>query len=213
MRSPAAALGLVVLAGAARTRAEPFHYVDRDGREHVVTADRPAVQRVDPGTLSAGGVATASPGAPSAETTEEAFPFAPLVDEAARLYLLPPELVRAVIRVESGYQPHAVSSAGALGLMQLMPATAAELGVVDPFDPRQNVLGGARLLRILVNAFDGDVTLAIAAYHAGAGCVRRAGGVPPIVKTRQYVRMVLATFHRLRDESLARARAPLASRR
>jgi soluble lytic murein transglycosylase-like protein len=119
------------------------------------------------------------------------------VEEAARRYGLDPALVDAVVRAESGYDPSATSPAGAMGLMQLMPATARALGVADPYDPVQNVHGGVRYLRGLVDRF-GDVTLALAAYNAGPGAVARHGGVPPYPETRAYVERVLRAWQRAR---------------
>jgi len=115
--------------------------------------------------------------------------------EASLLYHLPEALLRAVTKVESDFHPRVVSSAGAIGLMQLMPATAASMGVQDPFDPRQNILGGARFLRILANRFNGDLVLTIAAYNAGDGAVLRHNGVPPYAETRRYVRRVLRHYY------------------
>ena len=112
--------------------------------------------------------------------------------EAAARYRLPPRLLHAVIAVESAGDPRAVSPKGALGLMQLMPDTAAALGVSDPFEARENVLGGAAYLRELLDAFQGDLRLALAAYNAGPGAVRRHGGVPPFPETREYLRRVRA---------------------
>lgn len=114
---------------------------------------------------------------------------------AARRYQLPESLVRAVIHTESNYSPHAVSRVGAMGLMQLMPATAKGLGVTDAFDPQQNVYGGCKYLRMLANRFDGDMVLVLAGYHAGAGNVRKYGGVPPFTTTRGYVRVVLRRYY------------------
>lgn len=116
--------------------------------------------------------------------------------EAAALYRLPVALIRAIIKVESDYDPKVVSSVGAKGLMQLMPSVEGDMRVAAVFEPRDNILGGSRLLRILANRFDGDLVLTIAAYHAGAGAVARYGDqVPPYVKTRQYVRMVLDRYY------------------
>jgi len=113
------------------------------------------------------------------------------VREAAAKYALPPALIKAVIRAESNFKIDAVSSAGAQGLMQLMPATAEELGVKNPFDIRQNIEGGSRYLRKMLDRFGGNVPKALAAYNAGPGTVKKYNGRVPYPETRQYVRRVL----------------------
>jgi soluble lytic murein transglycosylase-like protein len=121
--------------------------------------------------------------------------IARLVEESARRHGIDPALVLAVVAVESGFRPEAVSPKGAQGLMQLMPRTAASLGVQDPFDPEQNVDAGVRHLEALVRLYDGNLTRALAAYNAGQGAVARHGGVPPYRETRAYVRRVLAAYN------------------
>ncbi len=116
--------------------------------------------------------------------------FAAHVEEAAALYQLPVALIRAVMKVESNFDPRAVSHANAHGLMQLMPQTAERMMVTDIFDPRQNILGGARYLRVLANTFNGDLSLTLAAYNAGEGAVARYGGIPPYEETEHYVATV-----------------------
>jgi len=113
-----------------------------------------------------------------------------LVDQTSRQYQVDPDLVRAIIQVESDYNPQAVSSKGAMGLMQLIPSTAVRFGVQNPFNARQNINGGVNYLRYLLNLFDGDVTLSVAAYNAGEHSVLRQGGVPRISETEKYVRKV-----------------------
>jgi len=114
-----------------------------------------------------------------------------LIQEAARCFELPPALIRAVIRTESAFNASAVSSAGALGLMQLMPELAVEMGVTDPFDPRENIMAGSRYLSALIRDYDGDVEVALAAYNAGPGAVEVYGGIPPFGETQRYVRKVI----------------------
>lgn len=115
-----------------------------------------------------------------------------IVAEAARLYHLDPHMIRAVMQAESGFNPMAVSPVGAVGLMQLMPAVAAELGVTDPLDPRQNIMAGSRYLRQLLDAHRGNVRLALASYNAGPGNVAKYGAIPPFRETRNYVKKVTA---------------------
>lgn len=114
--------------------------------------------------------------------------------DAARTYGVSPDLVKAVIRVESEFDRYARSSKGAQGLMQLMPFTAQRFGVADAFDPRQNVFGGTQYLRLLLDLFGGDLTKALAAYNAGEGAVLRYKGVPPFKETQAYVVKVRAAL-------------------
>jgi soluble lytic murein transglycosylase-like protein len=115
---------------------------------------------------------------------------------AAQRHGLDPNLVLAVVGVESGFRPDAVSHKGAQGLMQLMPATARELGVIDALDPAQNLDGGTRYLRMLVAQYGGDLGRALAAYNAGPGAVKRHGGVPPYRETHHYIKQVLKRYQR-----------------
>jgi soluble lytic murein transglycosylase-like protein len=117
-----------------------------------------------------------------------------LASDAARRHGLDPALVQAVVSVESGFRPDAVSPKGAQGLMQLMPTTAASLGVKNPMDPSANLDGGSRYLQSLVTQYGGDLKRALAAYNAGPGAVSRYGGVPPYRETRQYVDKVLRRY-------------------
>lgn len=130
------------------------------------------------------------PAAASAASGESAY--AGIIAEAAREHGLDPRLLTEVIRAESGFNPRAVSPAGAKGLMQLMDATARSLGVQDPFDPVQNIRAGARYLAQMLTRYGGDVRRALAAYNAGPGAVDRYNGVPPYRETQQYVGKIIA---------------------
>jgi hypothetical protein len=116
--------------------------------------------------------------------------YADLVKDAANRYRIPQPLIYAVIQVESNFDPNAVSKAGAQGLMQLMPGTAAEMGITDAFDPAQNVMGGSQYLSKLLAMFKGDRKLALAAYNAGPGNVKKYGDVPPFKETQRYIRKI-----------------------
>jgi soluble lytic murein transglycosylase-like protein len=121
------------------------------------------------------------------------------IRKAAILYQIPEELIRAVIMVESNYDPRAVSPTGAQGLMQLMPQTAERMQVRDAFDPRENIFGGTRYLRVLANMFNGDLALTIAGYNAGEAAVVRYAGVPPFAETQSYVTQVETYYARYRS--------------
>ncbi|MCA9629616.1 MAG: lytic transglycosylase domain-containing protein [Myxococcales bacterium] len=120
------------------------------------------------------------------------------IRQAATLYQIPEALVRAVIKVESDFDPRAVSHANARGLMQMIPETAERMMVTDIFDPRQNIFGGVRYLRILANTFNGNLELTIAAYNAGENAVMRYGGIPPYEETQAYVVKVLSYYRHFR---------------
>lgn len=121
-----------------------------------------------------------------------------IIQEAAEKYEMDPALIRAVMQTESAFHPYAVSRAGAEGLMQLMPALADEMGVSDSFDPRENIMGGVRYLKRLLDHHDGNLDLALASYNAGPGNVERYGGVPPFRETRRYVKTIKALYARSR---------------
>jgi soluble lytic murein transglycosylase-like protein len=116
------------------------------------------------------------------------------IRQACSVYKIPPALVRAIITTESNFDPNAVSARGAQGLMQLMPETATEMFVDEVFDARKNIFGGVRYLRVLTNMFDGDMVRIVAAYNAGPDAVKRAGGVPELSETQEYVRRVIRLY-------------------
>ncbi len=141
-------------------------------------------------------------------------PQAPLptgIDEAvqriAAQHSLPPQLIHSVIKVESNYNPHAISNKGALGLMQLIPSTARRFGVNDAFNPVQNIEGGAKYLRYLLDLYAGNYPLALAAYNAGEGAVAKYGGVPPYAETQNYVILVRRQLEQAKKSADAKAAA------
>ena len=142
---------------------------------------------------AAGGpLANAARNRPAADRTPDPHRFQRydhFIREAARIYQLPAPFIRAVMKVESNFNPYAISRAGAQGLMQLMPTVAKNLGVEDPFDPRENIFGGTKLLRTLIDQYEGDINLILAAYNAGGVAVNRYGGIP-YSQTRHYVASV-----------------------
>ena len=172
-------------------------YVTDHGKRVYVNAEPPAPRRTAPAKPAAK-TATARI-APTATPRTSQLPKAELeriVQETASRHRVDPALVRAVIQAESGWKPDAVSRKGAQGLMQLVPGTAEQLGVNDTFDPQQNVDGGVKYLRMMLERYDGDLDKALAAYNAGPGAVDRARGVPNYPETRAYVQKVTDTYFR-----------------
>lgn len=129
--------------------------------------------------------------------------FDSITIKAALVNGIDPNLVRAVIRVESNYKPRAISSAGAGGLMQLTASTARHLGVRDRFDPHQNIHGGARYLKQLLKEFGDNTELALAAYNAGPGAVKKHRGIPPYKQTQDYVRKVMYAYRAISSKQMA----------
>ncbi len=145
-----------------------------------------------------------SPTAPArmnATTRMSLAEFNAYIDQAAIRYKMPPALVRAVMHAESAFDPNAISHVGASGLMQLMPGTAREMYVKDIFDPKENIEGGVRYLRVLANEFEGDMVKMVAAYNSGPDAVRKYGGqVPPYPETQAYVRKVLSLYFQYKTQ-------------
>jgi len=165
--------------------AEMYKLTAPDGTQHYTNAPTdPRYQRMGfPSGTAAGFLRL-----PQAESGQ----YQSEIKDAADRYQVPIKLVSAVIRAESGFNARAVSPKGAQGLMQLMPQTANILGVRNSFDPRENIEGGVRHLRLLLDQYNGNVRLALAAYNAGDGAVSRHGGVPPYPETIEYLQRVLA---------------------
>jgi soluble lytic murein transglycosylase-like protein len=177
-------------AGKAAPKLRPSHTSHAAVTASPPTVDRPVVPLVEVMT---------------AFTLPADLVYEPLIQEAAAFHDVDPNLVRAVIRTESAFDAMAVSSAGAQGLMQLMPALAVELGVLNPFDPRENIFAGVRYLRALLDDHKGDEVLALASYNAGPGAVMRYGGVPPYPETQHYVRTITGLVARDRAAAAAAA--------
>ncbi|MFA9471085.1 MAG: transglycosylase SLT domain-containing protein [Deltaproteobacteria bacterium] len=203
-------LGLIV-GTATPAQADIYRCKRADGTQHYTNVREPGrrCQLVVRGSKKSKPTASAkkSPGSKSPNGSRQNDPdrysrYNNLIGEAARLYQLPESFIRAVMRVESDFNPTVVSRAGAMGLMQLMPRTARSMGVSDPFDARQNINGGARYLRILANRFKGDLVLTVAAYNAGEGAVEKYNGIPPYKETQRYVRRVLKHYYAYRAESV-----------
>lgn len=139
--------------------------------------------------------ANQQPSKPSTTDSQNSTDYHSIVQEKAVNYNIDPSLIKAVIKTESNWNNRAVSRKGAMGLMQLMPATAIDMDVRDPFDPEDNIEGGTKYLRYLLERFNGDLTLALAAYNAGPKTVEKFGYIPPFTETRQYVNKVLSLIN------------------
>jgi peptidoglycan DL-endopeptidase CwlO len=146
-----------------------------------------------------GSVSTASD-AGATGSTSDASTYTAAIDAAGQRYGVDPALLQSVIQQESGFNPSATSAAGAQGLMQLMPSTAASLGVTDPYDPNQSIDAGARYLSSKLNEYGGDTSLALASYNAGSGAVARYGGITPYPETQNYVQSVTDRYQQLVNE-------------
>ena len=178
-----------MLLQAVSARADIYAWRDASGR--LVLSDRPASREAAAVSYAVGGNDTIRTTRPEAGTRAVRAALDAIVERQAARHEVSADLVRAVIQVESAWNPRAVSSKGAMGLMQLMPGTAEELGVTDPFDPAQNIRAGVTYLKRLLDRYDGNAELALAAYNAGPGAVDRYGRrIPPYRETQNYVRKI-----------------------
>ncbi|MEJ2466230.1 MAG: transglycosylase SLT domain-containing protein [Candidatus Thiodiazotropha sp.] len=177
-------------------QAEIYKYRGPDGSFHFT--DRPMARSYK--LLWRSGKSKSKKGGYSlAKMRENKTRLTPLIEEVAKELRIHPGLLHAMVRVESGYNPKAVSKKGAQGLMQLMPETASRYGVADSYDPKQNLEGGARYLSDLLREFEYDIKLALAAYNAGENAVKRYGNtIPPYPETINYVDKVLGEYERIR---------------
>jgi hypothetical protein len=190
---------------AANSGADIYRYVDDNGVSCYTDAPlNKKAERVIRSDISA------SPRSGESGTWEQRD-FSTIVQDKANKYDLDPSLVHAVIKTESNGNPRAVSRKGAMGLMQLMPTTASDLEVRNPFDPEENIDGGTRYLRYLIERFGGDLTLALAAYNAGPKTVEKTNSVPQIPETKQYVKKVLSLYNGKTVLPVALSSAPSAA--
>jgi hypothetical protein len=206
---------LLLVTFAADARADIFTYTDSEGVIHFTNIEPRAADRKKWKTLykTGPGKSGAERGAegsgcktcdrvPASDNSPERFTrYDAYIAEAAELYQIPEALIRSVIRIESDYDPRVVSYVGAMGLMQLMPENVTEDHVADPFDPRDNIMGGTRQLRRWANRYNGDLVLTLAAFSAGPGAVDKYGGLPPYESTQMYVRMVVQKYYEYRDRA------------
>ena len=181
--------------------AKIYTYIDAQGQRHYT--DVPDNNRYRLLVLSPQD-RTASGDRYDSQLLAKATQYDSIIEHAAVSSALEPNLLRAVIVVESGFNSRAVSKRGAVGLMQLMPATASRYGVLNPYDARQNVHGGARYLKFLIDRFGHDIRLALAAYNAGEEAVERNGGqIPPFSETMAYVPRVMKIYRMLTEQTRA----------
>jgi soluble lytic murein transglycosylase len=167
---------------------EVYHFVDQDGVLHFTNV--PTDPRYKRLMITEGSVT----GQPPYLSPKQRSLILRTIEKSAEEFDLEPALIKAVVKAESDFNPMAVSSAGAMGLMQLMPSTASRWSVDDPLDPVKNIWGGVRYLKYLLDLFDGHLPLAIAAYHAGEERVQQHQNIPPIPATQEYVHRVLKYY-------------------
>jgi len=180
-----------------------YRYVEKDGTvvyTNVAPKSSKAARKVEGEFRPAPALEAPARITPRSKMTLEEFDA--YIESAAIRYKMPPALVKAVMHAESAFDPNALSNVGASGLMQLMPGTAREMYVQDIFDPKDNIEGGVRYLRVLANEFDGDMVKMVAAYNAGPDAVKKYNGqVPPYPETQAYVRKVIALYFQYKAQN------------
>ena len=193
--------------------ADIYTYTDAQG--NVVISSQPTrgngakkVDKISSGKSGKKKTHDILPVMPSDHSPERHNRYDSWIREGARLYRLPEEFIRAIIKCESDFDPRVVSPVGAQGLMQIMPATALRMQVRDAFDPRENILGGSRYLRILANTFNGDLEMTIAGYNAGENAVLRYQGIPPYPETQGYVTCVVSHYRAFKTARAERETLP-----
>jgi hypothetical protein len=214
VRALAASLGLLLCATQIAA-ADIYSYEDKDGNVVFTNVPPPSGAKMHvkvlfktgpgkassvSGVSSSGCKTSRADVVPSRDKSPDRYHrYDEYIAEASSLYAIPEALIRAVIRVESDYDPRVVSCAGAKGLMQIMPYEEVSQKIEHVFDPRENILAGTRLLRINANRFSGDLVKTIASYHAGIGAVSKYNGIPPYQTTQDYVRMVHAHYQKYKS--------------
>lgn len=218
----ASALASALLLAARSASADWYTFTDKDGIPHFTNIQPPSTIRhhwkvlyaTGPGKAMTVSGASGSAGCktsradvvPARDRSPDRYTrYDGYIAEASRLYAIPEALIRAVIKVESDYDPGVVSCAGAKGLMQVMPYEEKSEHIEHVFDPRENILAGTRMLRTKANHWNGDLELTIASYHAGTGAVTKYHGVPPYATTQQYVKWVIKQYEKYKRRELARA--------
>ena len=177
---------LTFLTGWSLSFADIYKYVDENGVIHFTnTPENSQYKKI---------ISESKPQTKLKKNVPNTADYHQIVDNKSAKYNVEPSLVKAVIKTESNWDAAVVSQKGAMGLMQLMPSTANDMDVRNPFNPEENIEGGIRYLRYLLNKFDGDLTLALAAYNAGPKTVEKFGSIPPIPETQQYVKQVLSIY-------------------
>lgn len=190
---------LILCLHTGQASADIYRYEQPDGTVVFTTKPQagqsPTTVYSNPRTERRSGAQPRRSSAPADSAARAPGRFDAYIREAAQRFQMPAAFIKAVIQIESGFNPNAVSPVGAQGLMQLMPGTATEMQCADPFDPRENILAGTKFLRLLSNRYNGDINLVLAAYNAGPGNVAKVEGIP-FEETRVYVENVYAAYQR-----------------